>query len=384
MRIVHLTHTDIRYDNRILKELECLATVKDYEISAIGINQDEGAAMNDTASISNKLRILDLKAKKIKFLPRVLRHLLVFIELFFKTIFQLKHIKPEVIHCHDTLVLPIGLVYKITGKDIKLIYDAHELESDKNGQNKIMSYGTLLIEKISWSKIDFLITVSPSIGKWYESKFSKKPTEIILNAPKISELNFVPELSSNSGSKYFHEIYSLHHDTKIFIYLGALVPGRYIEQLLRIFSCSNRRSVIVFIGYGELKELIFEHSQKCVNIKLHPAVPHDKVVETIKSADIGLCLIENVSLSDYYSLPNKLFEYTFAKKRILASNFPDIKNLVEKYDLGKCCDLDYDSIKQAIESLELDESSEIKTDLYELSWENQHQKLLNIYHTLIR
>lgn len=382
MRIVHLTHTDIRYDNRILKELESLATVDNYEIFAIGISQDEGAAMNDTALISKKLTILDLYAKKIKFLPKALRHVLVFVELFFKTFFLLIHVKPRVIHCHDTLVLPIGFLYKVTSRNIKLIYDAHELESDKNGQTRIMSYGTLLIEKITWSKIDFLITVSPSIGEWYEAKFSKKPTEIILNAPKISDVNIVSGITANSKKKYFHEIYALQHDTRVFIYLGALVQGRYIEQILRIFSSGIRKSVVVFIGYGELKEMILEYSNKCANIKLHPAVPHDKVVETIKSADIGLCLIENVSLSDYYSLPNKLFEYTFAKKRILASNFPDIKYLVDKFDLGRCCDLNYDSIRHAIESFELDEPSEINTDLYELSWENQHQKLLNIYHNI--
>lgn len=382
MRIVHLTHTDIRYDNRILKELECLATIDNYEVFAIGINQDEGAAMNDTALISKKMQILDLYSRKIKFLPKTLRLVLVFIELFFKTLFLLMHIKPKVIHCHDTLVLPIGLLYKMTGKNTKLIYDAHELESDKNGQTKIMSYGTLFIEKISWPKIDFLITVSPSIGEWYETRFGKKPTEIILNAPKISEVNIVSGVTSNSERKYFHDIYTLQHDTRVFIYLGALVQGRYIEQILRIFSSGTRKSVVVFIGYGEFKEMILGYSKKCANIKLHPAVPHDKVVETIKSADVGLCLIENVSLSDYYSLPNKLFEYTFAKKRILASNFPDIKYIVEKYGLGRCCDLDYDSIKHAIESFELDESSEINTDLYELSWENQHQKLLNIYHNI--
>ena len=44
-------------------------------------------------------------------------------------------IKFEVIHCHDTLVLPIGYLLKKIKKS-KLIYDAHELESNKKGQSK--------------------------------------------------------------------------------------------------------------------------------------------------------------------------------------------------------------------------------------------------------
>ena len=47
-----------------------------------------------------------------------------------------------------------------------------------------------------------------------------------------------------------------------------------------------------------------------------------------------MCLIQNVSLSDYYCLPNKLFEYCFAEIPVLASNFPDISQTVEKYDLS--------------------------------------------------
>jgi hypothetical protein len=34
--------------------------------------------------------------------------------------------RPDVIHCHDTLVLPLGCIVKwLTGA--KLVYDAHEL-----------------------------------------------------------------------------------------------------------------------------------------------------------------------------------------------------------------------------------------------------------------
>jgi len=383
MRIVHLTHTDIRYDNRILKELECLKMNCDFDLCGIGINYNEGSAINDTSLLTNNLIAITLRTKRIKFIPRSIKHILVFIELLFKSFFITIKLKPAIIHCHDTLVLPIAFTYKLIYSKSKIIYDAHELESDKNGQSALLRLGTLLIERIAWFKIDYLITVSPSIKEWYITKFGAKPSEIILNSPKIGHNSFEGTNEMVENNKYFHDLYNIDYHLKVFVYLGALVPGRYIEQLLTIFTKENINSVIVFVGYGSLERQIKEFAQKSNKIKLHDPVPHDKVVETIKSADIGLCLIENVSLSDYYSLPNKLFEYTFARKMVLASNFPDIRKLVNEYNLGRCCNLDVDSIKKSIIEFENDLSTTVKSNIYELSWEAQELRLINIYRNII-
>lgn len=379
MKILHLTHTDVRYDNRILKELEALQKNDEYEISAIGMDYHEGGAINNIQNLGNNIFILDLKSRSFSKLPATIKHIIIFIDLFFSSIKIIKKIKPIIIHCHDTLVLPIGYFYKLFNPKVKIIYDAHELESNKNGQTKIVRFFILVIEKLVWSKIDFLITVSPSIDKWYLQKFNSIKSEVILNSPKF-QLSYKD--SNNISANYFHEKYSLKKDTKIFIYLGALVPGRYIENLLKIFSEKNRKSVIVFIGYGELKNLVQSYEKRTQKIKYHPPVTHDKVVETIMSADVGLCLIENVSLSDYYSLPNKLFEYAFAGKKILGSEFPDISAVINKYNLGYCCKLDDFSIKQGIDYLENSKFYSNDSNLYELSWEFQEEKLMKIYNIL--
>ena len=120
-------------------------------------------------------------------------------------------------------------------------------------------------------------------------------------------------------------------------------------------------------------------------IYVHDAVAHEQVVPIAKSADIGLCLIQNISLSDYFCLPNKLFEYSFSGLPVLASRFPDISALVKKYNLGICCDLDSKSIYRAIKEFEvLGEFPKIDTNLlYELSWGAQEKKLLELYESII-
>lgn len=372
MKILHLTHTNPRADNRILKELIALSEDNSYEITCLGIHLNEGSSVTNLETKAD-IRVITLYSK-IQVIPRPIRHILMFFELFFRFVSLSISIKPNAIHCHDTLVLPIGVFLSKLFR-AKLIYDAHELESDKNGQTKILSIATFLIEKLSWSSIDQFISVSESILLWYERNLGVKKSSLILNSPMIEENNYANE-------NYFHKLYDVPLDSLVFVYLGILDKGRGINFIIEAFSDSFIKSHVVFIGYGEYEEKIERVSLAKKNIHLHAAVSHEAVVALVKNADVGLCLIENVSLSDFYCLPNKLFEYTFAGLPVLASNFPDIKNIVSKYNLGNVCDINSISIKKAVLEIERKHLSRINSDLRELGWPNQARKLRKMYYTL--
>ena len=375
MNILHLTHTDTRYDNRILKGLGALADTGLYRVTCIGIASNEGASHSKNELDAN-LIVLRLVTDLPKWVPRPIRHTLMLIELFIRMSILGVKLKPAIVHCHDTMVLPMGLLIKNITK-AKLIYDAHELESDKNGQTKILSKATLFIEKRCWRKIDHLISVSDSIISWYEKNLGVKSNSLILNSPIINKVDSVP-------NKYFHHLYDIPANKLVFVYLGILGHGRGIDYIIEAFSNENIESHVVFIGYGEFSNKIKEISIKRTNIHLHHSVPHEEVVSLVKNADVGLCLIENVSLSDYYCLPNKLFEYTFAGLPILASNFPDISAVVEKYNLGKVCAINSKSINQAVYEMELNPPNTISTDLTELGWAEQAKRLKNGYLKLLK
>jgi len=314
--------------------------------------------------------------KKNKFLSRTLYHFFVFIELSIRLIIIGWRINPKIIHCHDTLVLPIGVLLK-TIRRSKLIYDAHELESNKAGQTKILSKLTLIIEKICWPYIDLLITVSPSIVKWYMHNFGKKKAELILNAP------YYDRKQTTNEKKYFHNKYNIPDSSQVFLYLGLLEPGRGIEKLIDIFKNSKAKSHIVLMGHGSLKSFIQNESNNTMNIHYHQTIPHEQVVQVSQSANIGLCMTENVSLSDYYCLPNKLFEYVFAGLPVVASKFPDIEAYVKMYNLGKCCNTNsIDEMFQTILQIEEVPLSKVSSNLSSLSWQNQSLKLIRAYKEL--
>ncbi|MDA9003868.1 hypothetical protein N9J26_00080 [bacterium] len=171
-KVLHLSHTDIRSDSRILKEMSAIASTE-YQVLGVGVNDfsgtEEASLLENNFSIFN----INLLSRKMVFLPRTLRHVITLIELTFKMLFKGLFFKPNIIHCHDTLVLPLGVILKTFTRS-SLIYDAHELESDRNGLTKFQGKLTKLVEKLCWPSITALIVVSSSIESWYLREFSQK------------------------------------------------------------------------------------------------------------------------------------------------------------------------------------------------------------------
>lgn len=369
---LHLTHTDIRSDSRILKEMGALAA-GGYVVSGLGVTLEEGSQRSAMA-FDVDIGAIRLRSREWRFLPRTLRHVASLCELVLKMLPAAVRQKPDVVHCHDTLVLPLGVIVKwVTGA--QLVYDAHELESDRNGLTRLQGRLTLWAEKLLWRFVDALIVVSPSIQTWYHTTVGPKRSAVILNAPVYEE-------GGAYDSGYLRTRFSIPHDRLVFIYVGILGPGRGLDLITEAFTHPDVTSHVVFLGYGDwagkLKQLASVHS----NLHVHDAVSHAQVVPVVRSADHGLCLVQNVSLSDYCCLPNKLFEYCFAGVPVLASDFPDIRAVLEQYGIGTCCALDAASLRQAVLSLEHTGMTFRFEDLTPLSWQAQEQKLLGLYQQL--
>lgn len=376
--ILHLTHTDIESDSRILKEIESLISeLEAVEIAGIGVrNNRETHKTKETGKFS--LNQIALWSRNWNFLPDIIRHSISLIEIIFKMTYKGIKNKPDIIHCHDTLVLPVGvLVKKFTGA--KLIYDAHELESNRNGLSPLLGKITLSVEKILWRFVDKLIVVSPSIENWYKNNVGAKETTVVLNSPVLKNNNV------EYDKTYLQTKFNIPIEKKIFLYIGVIGVGRGVDFILEAFAKKEIESHLVFLGFGELVDKVNEYAVKYNNIHYHEAVPHKDVVPIAKSASVGLCFVENVSLSDYYCLPNKLFEYAFSEIPVLASNFPDIKAVIKSFGLGECSDLDASSIYSTIKRFEnMDSLPNIEVSkLYELSWQAQESKLVALYKSIL-
>ena len=371
INILHLSQTDIKSDSRILKEM---AAVSSPQRKVFGIGVEKNSDLLPTSSRNIKVDSIRLFSRQLRLIPELFKNILVVFEITLKMFWKSVKLKPNIIHCHDTPVLPLGVILKFfTGA--KIIYDAHELESERNGLSRLAGKITLFVEKRSWRFIDRLVVVSPSILSWYHSNIGYKKSVIVLNSP------IMPQQNNNNKKTYLRTKFAIPEDAVIFIYNGIFTCGRGLELVARVFQQHNIQSHIVFLGFGDMKEELLGWSKIHEKIHVHDAVAHEDVVAINQSANVGLALIENISLSDYFCLPNKLFEYAFAGIHVLASNFPDISAVIKKHNLGECSDLDYESIFAAVKKFEcmgVLTGPAIK-DIYMLSWAAQDKKLNKMY-----
>jgi glycosyltransferase involved in cell wall biosynthesis len=378
LKILHLTHTDVRVDSRILKELGALDEAGVYEVHAVGM-AELGTVGGVDILYAAQVRSMRVFFRSMRWLPGHVRHVVIYLEMLLRVLVAALSVRPRLVHCHDAPLLPIAVLLAFLCR-AKLIYDAHELESDKNGQTALISRGTYLLEKASWGGVDGFVTVSGSIMRWYETRFARKESELVLNSPVIAA---TAAHSPALVERRFHQKYDIPEERLVFVYLGLLVQGRGVEKLLQVFSAQGVDAHIVFVGRGPLREMIERCGQENSRVHVHDAVPHDQVVALVKSADYGVCLVERVSLSDYYSLPNKLFEYAFAGVPVLASDFPDMRELVERFGLGTCTADDEVSITQAVLRLQALGRQRVTTDLAPLGWAAQAEHLRGLYRRVL-
>lgn len=290
-------------------------------------------------------------------------------------------LKPDVVHCHDLATLPAGVAIAQASR-CKLVYDSHELEMHRNAKYpRFVEHKRRKLEKFGISKTDAVITVSESIADHLKQDYKIPRPYVVMNAPDFDGYTSVRNLREDIG---------LPSDAPLAVYVGSVTINRGIDYVVRSLQ---HNSNLHFATVGprrpatqvEIHELAIKLG---VADRVHfvDPVPPNDVVSYIRTADISVLPIQNVCLSYYYCMPNKLLESVFAGIPVAVADLVEMRRFVEAYQCGLVMDqTDPESIASAISKVIASRNSyvlpvEKRLELTEkYSWTTQANHLREIY-----
>jgi len=284
----------------------------------------------------------------------------------FRLFFKLLFLKKDILLSNDLdTLLPNYLISSIFRK--KLVYDSHELFSELPSiQGRYSQKVWRLLESWLVPKQNHFYTVSTSISDWYFKKYGVKSL-VIKNFPNQKNVAF-----EESTSKYI-------------IYQGALNKGRGLLALLEAMQVID--ITLKIVGKGpftlKIKEKISQLKLE-KKVELLGEIDPEELFSITQKATLGISLEEDLGLSYRYSLPNKLFDYIQAKTPVLATYLPEIKDIVETYNIGEVIENHSpETISKTIHKMlkngKLFYQPQLEKASKELIWENQEHLLQPIF-----
>jgi len=109
-----------------------------------------------------------------------------------------------------------------------------------------------------------------------------------------------------------------------------------------------------------------------------------------QEASIGINLVENTGLNQYYSLANKFFDYIHAGIPQITMNFPEYKRINDEIEVAILIDnVETETIAEAINSLlyNLPKYKAIQSNCIAskkiYNWQVEEKKLLSFYEKII-
>lgn len=265
--------------------------------------------------------------------------------------------RPQILHAHDSDALgPVAAAARRLG--IPFVYDAHDLWLGRPRRDRSRLYFALnqlffsILERRLISRSAAQMTVSPPIARWLERRYHLRHVELVPNYP---ETGSEPRLELRTRI----DPQSLAQEAPIILYLGGLMAARGLEALVQSIPLLRSGAHLVLLGQGALESTLRRLAAELgVDQRVHllAPVPSDEVVGWAASADIGVSPIVPSCLNYRYSLPNKLFQYMAAGLPVVASDFPQVRDVVIGSDAGVCVDTtDPQQIASAIDRLLADQ-----------------------------
>ncbi|MEG0633206.1 MAG: glycosyltransferase family 4 protein [Pseudomonas sp.] len=285
--------------------------------------------------------------------------------------------RPDIIHSHDVNTLPTAWLASVITR-AKLVYDAHEISTSREGYRRLAKV-VAQVEKFLIPRAFAVITTTETRAKYLARLYNIERPVVLQNRPRYQAC---------ASSRRLHQELGIADDCPIVLYQGGIQSGRGLEKLVRC-TARLKQAHVVLIGGGRLTQSLIDLRDSLgLQDRVHfiPTVALAELPKYTASADIAVQPIENTCFNHFSTDSNKLFEYIIAGIPSVATNFPEIRKIVNHYQVGLLAPADNDDafvdcLNRLIEDPTLRKrlAQNSKKAAKYLTWESQESLLLDIY-----
>ncbi len=375
MRIANVVLNDFTRDNRVLKVSESLAG-EGHDVTVVALHK-EGLPMEEKRGAWNVVRT----RVATSVLPRgTVFGVLKMAELALRVVWRWRTV--DAWHCNDIEAFVLGWCAQRLNPRLKLVYDCHEFEAERNAKPAIERKMVGWLERRMIRRAEAVITVSPSIAAAYRERYARH------GIPEVHLVRNIPEpnpAADGEPSDRFRTRFGIPQDGFIALYQGAFTHNRGLETALEAMRGLEDSGIhLVLMGYGPLQSLVDATAEALPHVHVHPAVAYEDVLEHTRSADVGLVSVKPTCLSYLYCLPNKLFEYLLAGVPVLANDLPDCRALIEEFHVGQVVEADTaEGWRKALRNMRQENGAQFGPGLtraaQSLSWQAESNVLCSLY-----
>lgn len=163
----------------------------------------------------------------------------------------------------------------------------------------------------------------------------KAQCAVVPNSPSTSDLRVE---NDQSCREFFPGITK---NELVLLYQGIATSDRCLIEVCE--AIAQIKSGIRFLIVGAQPDESHYVKQLCRFIssrgleglvRIIPWMDYGRLLGLTRSADMGILLYRNVDLNHYYCAPNKLFEYMSLGVPCIASDFPEMRSIVEGEGVG--------------------------------------------------
>lgn len=360
MVIYFIVTNHLSYDQRMIRVATSLAN-EGYTIKLVGRKLNNSIQLIKQSFQQKRIHCLFEKGK------------LFYAEYNIRVFFYLLFKKMDCICAIDLdTILPCYFISKI--KKIPRVYDAHELFCEmkeivsRPGINKIWKW----IEKYSVPKFVNGYTVSKPISEEFNKMY--KVNYAVIRNITVKENIGIPK-----------------KEDKYILYQGAVNEGRSFETIIPAIKFVNAPLIICGDGnfMQKAKQLVLENGLKD-KIEFKGYVPPKKLQNYTLNAWIGINLVDDKGLNNYYSLTNRFFDYMHAGLPQLCIDLPAYREINEQFEIAVLIsDLSPQNIAMQIKILlegeslykRLQQNCMRAREIF--NWQNEEKKLISFYKTIL-